>query len=63
MMFIGIALIALIIFWGFRERDGYYHKTSRDQRESPLDILKQRYAEGSLTREEFQHMRDELTKY
>jgi len=60
MMFIGLLLIGLIVFWGFRERDGYYHKSSRSQMESPLEILKRRYAEGTLTREEFQNMRDEL---
>jgi uncharacterized membrane protein len=29
---------------------------------SPLDILKQRYAEGALSQEEFLRMKEELSK-
>ena len=33
-----------------------------ERRESPLEILKARYARGEISEEEFHHRRDELEK-
>ena len=37
-------------------------KSRETHGESPLHILKRRYAQGELTREEFEKMKDELSK-
>jgi putative membrane protein len=52
--FIYLALICLVVYFILKSSG-----TKKDT-ESPLDILKRRYAKGELTRKEFNKMRDEL---
>ena len=61
--------IFMIIFWAFvifgivyviqavSRRDGNTGKG-----ETPLDILKKRYAKGEITKEQFEQMKDDLMK-
>ena len=50
---IPILLIALVVRYGFGDRD-------RKPESTPLDILKARYAEGEIDQEEFQRKKQEL---
>jgi putative membrane protein len=50
-----IAAIICTVWWqGSRGQD------SSDFRETPLDILKARYARGEITREDFEQMKKDL---
>ncbi len=49
----GIAYFVQAVIRGYRRSD---------QGESPLDILKKRYAKGEISKEEFERMRDDLMK-
>jgi len=48
-----ILLIALVVRYGFGDRNGKPEPT-------PLDILKSRYAKGEIDQEEFQRKKQEL---
>ena len=37
-------------------------RTGPEQKESPLDVLKKRYARGEITKEEYEKMKDDLIK-
>jgi putative membrane protein len=50
-----IVLLALVILYGVRGRNG-----NRDR--SPLDILEERYARGEIDQEEFRKRRADLSK-
>ena len=61
MMFIPLLVIILIVYVVFRNPDFTRNSLSKSSERSPLDILKQRYAEGSLSQDEFFRMREELS--
>ncbi len=59
--FMGIFWIVLLLLIGF----GIYYliknkDTNKDANESPLDILKKRYAKGELTKEEYEKMKEDI---
>ena len=57
MVFI-IILVAVAVYWLVRET-----RTKADHRlsgETPLDILKKRYAKGEITKDEFERMKKDL---
>jgi putative membrane protein len=65
----GFGWIYMIIFWVLVILGILYlvklftrGTTPEDKYGTPLEILKQRYAKGEITREEFEKMRDELMK-
>ena len=49
-------LIALIV-WGIKRISSGSNSSSG---RNPLDIVKERYAKGEITREEFEHLKREL---
>ncbi len=65
----GFGWVWMIVFWALAIAGIVYIVQAvlrgsgrRDQRESPLDILKKRYAKGEIDKEEFERMRDDLMK-
>ncbi|MBI9094850.1 MAG: SHOCT domain-containing protein [Sphaerochaeta sp.] len=62
MMFIPLLLFIMVIYFLFRNSDFSRNHNPTTNDRSPLDILKQRYAEGTLSQDEFLRMREELSK-
>ena len=61
-----VGIIALVIWLLFnqsnRNRDYYQHQSPPQppKQESPLDIIKMRYAKGEITKEQFEQMKKDL---
>ena len=64
-----VGIIALVIWLlvnqSNRNRDYYQHQNQfppspPPQQESPLDIIKMRYAKGEITKEQFEQMKKDL---
>lgn len=62
MMILPVLLFILILYVIFRDTGFTRKQRSTSNERSPLEILNQRYAEGTLVQDEFFHMRDELSK-
>jgi putative membrane protein len=61
LIFIGL-LIAVAYALGWRPSNfGWGGQAPREEARSPLDILKERYARGEITKEEFQEMRRDIS--
>ncbi len=64
----GFGWIFMIIFWGLVILGIVYliqvvsKGTKKEDTETPLDILKKRYARGEITKEEYERMKDDLTR-
>ncbi len=63
----GFGWIFMIIFWVLVILGVVYlvqakAGKSSEHKETPLDILKKRYAKGEITKEEFERMKDDLSK-
>ena len=54
-----IVIIALVI-WVVSQISNKNQQTNTINNETPLDILKIRYAKGEITKEEFEEMKNEL---
>ena len=52
-----ISLIFVLIWSNTREKDKYL---PFDQNESPINILKKRYAKGEITKDQFEQMKKDL---
>lgn len=65
----GFGWVFMIIFWALVILGVIYVVQAamrggkgEAQKETPLDILKKRYARGEITREDFERMKDDLGK-
>lgn len=61
MMFIPLLVVILLFYVAFRNTDITRNHTQKTNERSPLDILKQRYAEGTLSQDEYLRMKEELS--
>ncbi len=56
-----VAIIAIIIWLLINRSNRYGNQTHLNQNfESPLDILKKRYAKGEITKEQYEQMKKDL---
>ena len=53
-----VLIICLVVTQGSRNKQNYPANT---QNETPLDILKKRYAKGEITKEQFDQMKKDLS--
>lgn len=64
MWLVVIIVAALIVYYLFARRNGdglpESSRTSSRTGETPLEILKKRYARGEITKEEFDRMKDDI---
>ncbi|HAM50635.1 MAG TPA: electron transporter RnfE [Nitrospiraceae bacterium] len=57
-----IVIFAVLILLGIVYLVNLVSGRSEKHRESPIHILKRRYAKGEITTEEFEKMKDEITR-
>ncbi len=55
-----IILIALVVWLFVNQNNKNKQPFNNPQSESPLDILKKRYAKGEITKEQFDQMKKDL---
>jgi putative membrane protein len=58
MMFITLIVIGIIIYFLVK----YSKENYKEEKETPIEILKKRYAKGEITKEKFEEMKKELEK-
>jgi putative membrane protein len=56
-----IALVALVV-WAIVNQNRKNYTPPPKVSETPLDIIKKRYAKGEITREQFEEMKNTLEK-
>jgi putative membrane protein len=61
MWLILIIVVGVVIYFVLNRSRGAASLTG-GSKEPPLDILKRRYAEGEISKEEFERMKDEINK-
>ena len=59
-MIIGIGIIALIVWYVIKYSKRF--ATESDYNKAPLEIAKERYAKGEITKKQFEDIKKELNK-
>jgi putative membrane protein len=62
MWIVGFILFVLLVFLLMSSFRNGGRDTTPTPRETPLDVLKRRYAAGEITREEYEQMRKDLER-
>jgi len=62
MMFLGVILIGLVVYLLLRGNGQNDFAFQQRNIEDPLEVLKRRFAEGSLSEDDFIRMKNELNK-
>jgi len=62
MMIFILLIVVFCVFFIFRGRrpGGCWSRRDDERRETPLEILKRRYAKGEITREDFERMKRDI---
>ncbi len=55
-----LAVVVGVAVWGARRRPGEQALEDSGSRETPLDILRRRYARGDISKDEFERVRRDL---
>jgi putative membrane protein len=58
---IGIVALVIWLLVNQSNRNREYYQQPYPQQESPLDIIKMRYAKGEITKEQFDQMKKDLS--
>lgn len=65
----GFGWLFMIIFWVLVTIGIVYliqavaRRSKEEDKETPIDILKKRYAKGEITKDEYDRMKDELSEH
>jgi putative membrane protein len=65
LIFLAFLVARWLFFWPWRERgggEGGYHSGRQQQRPDAASIVKERYAKGEITREQFEQMLRDLQR-
>ncbi len=60
MMFFGVILVGLVVYLLVRGNGQLFSSTRQERNGEPLEILKKRFAEGTISEEEFNRIKQEL---
>jgi putative membrane protein len=60
LMWLILIIVAVVVIYFVLNRNKNYGPSEDSDRESPMDILKKRYAKGDITKEEFDRLKKDI---